>query len=216
MALQHAAGDGVIISTAVSEARGHQARISLLHEVDTPGTLMLVLESWSLHGAEDESYLAHLEREIDDADLPVEIGLLHGSPAEAIVETLETAGIDMLVMGSHGHRGMDDKEMVIDDECFRFDVGCAFRIARCRLFCLRKKTTGRHSNAQRDRFVALPLSDHERGHARPGWIFFRGLAICRQKLNSYNRTVVQSTVRSAKADPPYRRPTGGFITGGGP
>jgi manganese transport protein len=108
VALQHASGDGVIISSAVAEARGHRARITLLHVVDTPGTLMLEKESWSLHGAEDESYLAHLTREIEDTDLPVEFLLLHGHPADAIIDAVKTAGIDMLLMGSHGHRGVAD------------------------------------------------------------------------------------------------------------
>ena len=69
---------------------------------------MLGQESWSLHGAEDESYLESLAREIEENDLPVEFLLLHGHPAEAIVGAVEETGIDMLVMGSHGHRGLDD------------------------------------------------------------------------------------------------------------
>jgi manganese transport protein len=108
VALQHAPGDGQILSSAVAEARGHRAKVTLLHVVDTPGTLMLGKESWSLHSAEDELYLARLTREIEEADLSVEFLLLHGKPAEAIVDAVKTAGIDMLVMGSHGHRGMDD------------------------------------------------------------------------------------------------------------
>jgi manganese transport protein len=108
VALQHAAGDGVIISSAVTEAKVHQARVTLLHAVDAPGTLMLGQESWSLHGAEDETYLESLAREIEENDLPVEFQLLHGHPAEAIVTAVEETGIDMLVMGSHGHRGLDD------------------------------------------------------------------------------------------------------------
>ena len=108
VALQHAAGDGVIISTALTEAKVHGARITLMHVVDTPGTLMLGHESWSLHGAEDERYLEGLVREIEEQDLPVESVLLHGQPAEAIVKTVAAAGIDMLIMGSHGHRGLDD------------------------------------------------------------------------------------------------------------
>jgi hypothetical protein len=55
VALQHAPGDGVVISSAIAEACGHRARITLLHVVDTPGTLMLGQDGWSLHGAEDES-----------------------------------------------------------------------------------------------------------------------------------------------------------------
>jgi manganese transport protein len=108
VALQHAAGDSVIISSAVAEAKVHRARMTLLHVVDAPGTLMLGPESWSLHGAEDETYLENLTREIEEKDLPVEFMLLHGKPAEAIIKTVEEIGIDMLIMGSHGHRGLDD------------------------------------------------------------------------------------------------------------
>ncbi|MEJ2040494.1 MAG: universal stress protein, partial [Desulfosarcinaceae bacterium] len=101
-------GDGTILSTAAAEAKGHNARMTLLHVVDSPGTLMLEHESWSLHGAEDQAYLEQLCREIEDKDLAVEYELLHGKPAEAIVKAVEDLGLDMLVMGSHGHRGLDD------------------------------------------------------------------------------------------------------------
>ncbi len=108
VALQHAAGDAVIVSAAVAEARVHRARLTLLHVVDAPGTILLGRESWSLHGAEDESYLESLTREVEERDLPVESMLLHGRPPEEIVKAVIEAGIDMLVMGSHGHRGLDD------------------------------------------------------------------------------------------------------------
>jgi manganese transport protein len=108
VALQHAPGDGVIISSAMAEAKVHRAKITLLHAVDAPGTFMLGHESWSLHGAEDEIYLESLAREIEENDLPVEFLLLHGHPAEAIVKAVDETGIGMLVMGSHGHRGLDD------------------------------------------------------------------------------------------------------------
>jgi len=108
VALQHAPGDGVIISTALAEAKVHHARITLLHVMDAPGTLMMGRESWSLHGAEDQAYLEHLTREIEERNLPVEFLLLHGHPAEGIVTAVAEIGIDMLVMGSHEHRGLDD------------------------------------------------------------------------------------------------------------
>jgi manganese transport protein len=92
----------------MTEARGHRARITLLHVMDAPGTLVLGNESWSLHGAEDLAYLEGLAREIETADQPVEIMLRHGRPADGIVAAVAESGIDMLVMGSHGHRGLDD------------------------------------------------------------------------------------------------------------
>ena len=108
VALQHAAGDSVIISAAVGEAKVHRARITLLHVVDAPGTLMLGHESWSLHGAEDQRYLESLAREIEEQDLAVEYLLMHGRPAENIVKAVTDIRIDLLILGSHGHRGLDD------------------------------------------------------------------------------------------------------------
>ena len=70
VALQHAPGDELIISAALAEARGHHAKLTLLHAVDAPGTLILGAESRSLHGDEDEAYLASLSREIEERGPP--------------------------------------------------------------------------------------------------------------------------------------------------
>ncbi len=108
VALQHAAGDTVILSAAVAEAKVHHARLTLLHVVDTPGTMILGEESRSLHGAEDKTYLESMAREIEERDLPVEFLLLHGRPSEEIVKAANEAAFDMMIMGSHGHRGLND------------------------------------------------------------------------------------------------------------
>ncbi len=108
VALEHTAGDGVILSAAIAEARVHRARLTLLHVVDAPGTLILGKESWSRHGEEDRHYLETLTREIEDRDLRVEFSLLSGRPAEELVKAAREEGFDMMIMGSHGHRGLDD------------------------------------------------------------------------------------------------------------
>ena len=38
----------------------------------------------------------------------MEYRLLHGRPAEEITKAVNEAGIDLLIMGSHGHGGIDD------------------------------------------------------------------------------------------------------------
>ena len=70
--------------------------------------MMLGKISESLHSRQDESYLEDLAREIEDVDLPVETSLLTGSPGEEIISSVEKLGLDMLVLGSHGHRGISD------------------------------------------------------------------------------------------------------------
>ncbi len=108
VALEHTEGDGEVISAAVSMARSHKARITLLHIVDTPGAMVYGQESASLHESEDQQYLEDLAREIEEHDLPVETMLRYGKPQEEIVRATKEAGFDLLILGSHGHRGFAD------------------------------------------------------------------------------------------------------------
>jgi manganese transport protein len=45
---------------------------------------------------------------VEERELPVESMLLFGRPSDQIVKAIHEAGLDMLVMGSHGHQGMAD------------------------------------------------------------------------------------------------------------
>ncbi|MBI1925559.1 Nramp family divalent metal transporter [Candidatus Poribacteria bacterium] len=108
VALEHAAGDTQVISAALMLAKPHKARLTLLHIVDTPGTMVYGDESQSRHGTEDEAYLEELAREIEAHDLSVETMLRYGKPVEGIIKSVEEAGFDLLVLGSHGHRGIED------------------------------------------------------------------------------------------------------------
>jgi manganese transport protein len=102
-ALEHAAGDARILSAAVALAKSERASLFLIHVVDTPGTLLMGSQSASLHASSDESYLEELVRELEERELPVESMLRFGRPTDGIVAAVEEAGIDLLVMGSHGH-----------------------------------------------------------------------------------------------------------------
>jgi manganese transport protein len=106
-ALEHSDGDAQILSAAISLAKAERARLFLIHVVDSPGTIMLGSRSASLHATADEAYLEDLVREVEERDLPVESLLRFGRPAEEIVRAVEEAGLDLLVVGSHGHGGVE-------------------------------------------------------------------------------------------------------------
>jgi manganese transport protein len=108
VALERTPGDSEVISAAVTIARTLHARITLIHVVESPGSMMLGNRSESHHSRQDESYLEELAREIEDVDLPVETCLLAGSPDEELISSVDLLGLDMLVLGSHGHRGIAD------------------------------------------------------------------------------------------------------------
>ncbi len=79
-----------------------------MHVVETPGGAVFGDSSSSLHSRADEAYLEEMVRETEDIDLPVESALLFGTPADEIIKAADELGFDIIVLGSHGHRGMAD------------------------------------------------------------------------------------------------------------
>ncbi|RME22604.1 MAG: iron/manganese transporter, partial [Candidatus Zixiibacteriota bacterium] len=108
VALEHSEGDAEIMSAALSLAQQHEARLVLIHVVETPGAMVYGTQTESLHSREDEVYLEGMAREIEERDLPVEIDLRFGNPGDQIVQSVRELGLDFLVLGSHGHRGFKD------------------------------------------------------------------------------------------------------------
>jgi manganese transport protein len=106
--LEHKAGDSEVVSAAITLAQQHKARVTLVHIVETPGTHVYGQESQSLHGTEDAAYLEALAREMEEYGVDVETLLRVGNPAEEIVRAVAEAQCDFLVMGSHGHQGVED------------------------------------------------------------------------------------------------------------
>ena len=103
VAIEHAEGDAVILSAAIGLARAEKARLFLIHVVDVPGVMLLGSSSGGMHTNADEMYLEDLVREIEDRELPVESMLRFGRPVDEIVKSVTEAGLDLLIMGSHGH-----------------------------------------------------------------------------------------------------------------
>jgi len=108
VAVELTEGDAEVISEGLSLAKAHKAKLTLLHIIDSPGTMVYGEEEGSLHSRADKMYLEELAREIEEQDLPVETSLRYGNPAEQIIKAVEEEGFEMLVLGSHGHQGFAD------------------------------------------------------------------------------------------------------------
>ena len=74
VALEHSEGDAKIISAALTLAKSYNARMTLVHVVDTPGVTVYGSESQSLHSSSDQIYLERLAEEIEERDLEVVYG----------------------------------------------------------------------------------------------------------------------------------------------
>jgi manganese transport protein len=108
VAVEHREGDADVISAALALVTARKARMTLLHVTETPGTMVYGAEEASLHGREDQAYLEELAREVEERDIAVETSLRYGSPVEEIVKAVDEDGYDLLILGSHGHRGLGD------------------------------------------------------------------------------------------------------------
>jgi nucleotide-binding universal stress UspA family protein len=97
---------------AIALAQKLQARLTLLHAVDT--TPLEVAESATQR---PPSYLEDLEtsseqrlevslKRIHDVGLQGETLFVHGVPFETIINTAKDRGADLIVMGTHGRTGL--------------------------------------------------------------------------------------------------------------
>jgi manganese transport protein len=106
--LGHDHADAEIISKALSTAKAEKALLTLLHVSDTAPSQIYGSEIYDEHTRADEQYLLEIAREIRDSGIPTEISLAFGDPAKEVIKFVNTHDVDMLVMGSHGHRLLSD------------------------------------------------------------------------------------------------------------
>lgn len=107
-ALARDKGDAEVISHALAHARAEKATLTLIHVVDSTPVQVYGEETYDEHARSDEMYLEEIAEEIRASGVPVEIALPHGNPSKELIAYANSHGIDLLVMGSHGHRLLGD------------------------------------------------------------------------------------------------------------
>ena len=110
IALDHSKADAELISRVVQLACLTQAQIVLLH-VST-GWAAAWQEQLNLADSpemvEDRQYLERMGKEIHAQGIALELRHASGKPAEAILKTARENQCDLIVMATHGHRGLSD------------------------------------------------------------------------------------------------------------
>jgi manganese transport protein len=100
--------DTAIVSRAISLAKTEKAILTLIHVADSAPVQVYSEEGYDEHTRDDEQYLLEIAEELRSTDVMVEIELAYGNPAKELVNFVESHKVDMLVMGSHGHRLLGD------------------------------------------------------------------------------------------------------------
>ena len=101
-------GDAAIVSQAMSLAKAEKAMLTLIHVVDSASAQVYSDDVYDEHTRADEQYLQEIAEELRAAGIVVEISLAHGDPAKELSTFAAEHDVDMLVMGSHGHRLVGD------------------------------------------------------------------------------------------------------------
>ncbi len=100
--------DAAVVSRALSLAKAEGALLTLIHVVDSAPAQVYSSDVYDEHTREDEQYLLEIAEEVRASGVAVEIALSHGDPSKELINYAASHKVDMLVMGSHGHRLLGD------------------------------------------------------------------------------------------------------------
>jgi manganese transport protein len=113
VALEALPSDSAMLAEAIALARTHQAELVLIHVVEGPGGLWYGPQTGDLESRHDEDYLKNLVERLR-AELPCQ-GIPHisavlgfGSPPREIASLAKQNGVDLMVLGGHGHNSLLD------------------------------------------------------------------------------------------------------------
>ena len=108
VALDNSPVDELVISRAMSLAKIHKAEITLIHVTDSPGVQVYGAQMGDEHARDDINYVDEIAEILKRQGFRAHSILRAGKPAEEIVKAVKEEKIDLLLMGSHGHRFIGD------------------------------------------------------------------------------------------------------------
>jgi manganese transport protein len=113
VALDAQPSDAAMLAEAVALAINHRAELVLLHVVDGVGGTWYGAQTGDLESRDDAAYLdtlaVRLREELRGQGVPsVDTALGYGDASTEIVNITRQKGIDLMVLGGHGHRGLLD------------------------------------------------------------------------------------------------------------
>jgi manganese transport protein len=108
VAVELAGGDDAVLAQAGALARTHGAPLLLIHVVEGPAANILGPAADDQESRTDRDAMADLVRHLRDADLAADGILGYGDPPGELVRIARGRGLDLLVLGTHGHRFFAD------------------------------------------------------------------------------------------------------------
>ena len=108
VALDNSEIDELVISRAMSLAKIHKAKITLIHVTDSPGVQVYGEQVYDEHARDDVNYIDEIAAILRQQGYRAKSILKAGRPSAEIIKAAQDEKIDLLLMGSHGHRFIGD------------------------------------------------------------------------------------------------------------
>jgi manganese transport protein len=108
VAVELSGGDDVVLSRAAELARANGAPLVLVHVVEGPGAAYYGPATDDQESRTDRARMAELVGYLRREGLSAEGVLGFGNPPEELVRIAKQQGMDLLVLGTHGHRFLAD------------------------------------------------------------------------------------------------------------
>ncbi|MCC6841146.1 MAG: Nramp family divalent metal transporter [Flavobacteriales bacterium] len=99
--------DERVLNAAIAQG-GKDANYSLIHITESAAARYLGKLTGDRETLDDEENLERYARKLRAAGYSVQTAIGHGHPVTAIADLVNSSRADLLVMGSHGHRGLKD------------------------------------------------------------------------------------------------------------
>jgi manganese transport protein len=112
VALEAKPRDSVMLAEAIAVAKVHHAELILLHVVEGVGGQWFGPQTGDLESRQDATYLEELARrlgqELDGQVAGVRAVLGYGDVTNQLVRLAHRERLDLLIVGTHGHKGLGD------------------------------------------------------------------------------------------------------------
>jgi manganese transport protein len=108
VALDYGIKDATVLSHALTLGKHHRAALYLFHVVEGVGGQLLGTDADDAEAREDAAHLDRIANQVRAEGLEVVTALGYGRVPNALVTLAGEQKIDVLVMGGHGHRGLQD------------------------------------------------------------------------------------------------------------
>jgi len=107
-ALDFGEADAEVLSRAAGVASANRCPLLLIHCVESAGAVAMGGEITDTESEKDRERLRRYTVVLGKHDIEVETELGFGHPVRVIPEIIQRHGVDLLVVGAHGHKGFSD------------------------------------------------------------------------------------------------------------